>query len=93
MGSFARRWFYNIWCIVCVLIFVGIGTIFQFTPVGFVVGILVAGPLFFIEIIIALIIRFTRKVKTSKLEELICPRCVITVNKEIGICPQCGNEL
>ncbi|MFX0007259.1 MAG: hypothetical protein ACFFAV_11105 [Candidatus Hermodarchaeota archaeon] len=93
MGSFARRWFYNLWCIVCILVFVGIGILFQFEPIGIVVGMLVAGPLFCIEIIIGLIMRFTKKVKTSKIQELVCPRCMITVDKEIGICPQCGTKL
>ena len=36
---------------------------------------------------------FKSKARDKKQVTLICPRCNIIVDKESGICPQCGNKL
>ncbi len=36
---------------------------------------------------------FKSKARDKKQVALICPRCNIIVDKESGVCPQCGNKL
>ena len=33
------------------------------------------------------------KTRHKKIQYRICPKCLIRVDKEIGICPECGQEL
>lgn len=90
MGYFTRRLLINIWCIFCIGIMVLISFLFDFTTMGLIIGGIIAFLLFFSTQIINLI---KKKTTSSKIQQLICPRCMIAVDKETGICPKCGNKL
>ena len=62
----------------------------------------IAIVIFFTVIISACcILMFNRQIRGSLSEKerdrkqltVICPRCMIPVKKELGICPQCGNKI
>lgn len=90
MGYYARKWLWNLWCIACLAIFIAIAGAFQLSPFGIFLGAIIAIPLLFINLIIRLIKRGATR---SKITQLICPKCMIPVDKETGICPQCGTKL
>ena len=90
MGYYTRRWLINLWCIVCIGVMVLISFLFRFTSMGVILGGLIAFLLFFSAEIINLI---KKKTSARKIKHLICPRCIIAVDKETGICPKCGNKL
>lgn len=95
MGYFARRWFYNCWCVVCIFVFIGISTAFSFNPFGMVIAGIVAGSLFFIEVIILLIKRAATKGggRIKEPTQRTCPRCLVKVDSETGVCPVCGGQV
>ena len=92
-GDCMASWKSNCLCILAILAFLGIAYLFQFNTIGIVLGIIVGCIIFFIDYFIF----FYRKGKIASAERkqkiLICPRCMIPVDKESGICPQCGQKL
>lgn len=80
-------------CILAIAAFIGIATVFQFNTFGIVLGVIVGVIIAFIDYFIF----FYRKGKIASAERkqkiLICPRCMVPVDKESGICPQCGQKL
>ncbi|MFW9773745.1 MAG: hypothetical protein ACFFEO_16460 [Candidatus Thorarchaeota archaeon] len=93
MGYYVKKWLLSFWCLLCILIGIGIAFLFSFTPLGIVLGVILAFFLFFINVFISLIKRRSQKLMIEKIDFLICPICKIQVKKEIGICPECGNKL
>ncbi len=79
--------FYIAIVVVAPLVFVGINELFHNFIIAIVVTFLVVIPFIFIETIV----RFSvRKNRQRKQNFFICPRCNIAVEKEPGICSQCG---
>ncbi len=80
-------------CILAFIAFFGIAYAFQFNTMGIILGIIVGCIILFIDYFIF----FYRKGKIAlakrKQKILICPRCMIPVDKQSGICPQCGQKL
>ena len=70
--------------------FLGFFSLFRNTILSVILTAVIVVPLFFIEGIVRL---YLRKNKLGKQKFLICPRCNISVEKEPGICPDCGNQL
>jgi uncharacterized paraquat-inducible protein A len=93
MGYYTRRWLISIWCIICIGVMVVISLFFGFTAMGVITGGIIALFLFFSAEIINLVRNIRRKATEEKTPYVICPRCLIKVEKEIGICPKCGNRL
>ncbi len=83
----------SILTIVALLVLIGIG--FGLNPIlgmplSLIIGALVAIPLCFIDYVI----HYARKgVRNKTQKTVICPRCMINVDIESGICSQCGNKV
>lgn len=90
MGYYTRRWLYNLWCIICILIWLGIAFAFSFDMFGVILGGIIALVLFFIEIIVYAV---KKGAQAAKPKVLICPRCKVKADPETGICPNCGTKL
>ncbi len=80
-------------CILAIIAFFGIDYAFQFNTMGILLCIIVGCIIIFIDFFIF----FYRKGKIAYAERkqkiLLCPRCMIPVDKEYGICHQCGQKL
>ncbi len=80
-------------CVLAILAFIGIAYLFQFNTLGIVLGIIVGCIIFFIDYFIFFYRKGKIAIAKSKQKILICPRCIVPVDKESGICTQCGQKL
>ncbi|MBA7484818.1 hypothetical protein ES707_20349 [subsurface metagenome] len=93
MGYYARKWLYNCWCLVCLFVFISITSVLGFNSFGITIAAIFSLALFFIEVIFALIKRGTKSSGIKEPEQRMCPRCLVLVDKETGICPDCGGKV
>jgi len=91
MGNFFR----DCLCVLAILAFFGIAYLFQFNTIGIVLGIIVGCIIFLIDYFIFFYKKGKYAIAKKRLTRkvLICPRCIVPVDKESGICPQCGQKL
>ncbi|MFX1239349.1 MAG: hypothetical protein ACFFAS_01835 [Promethearchaeota archaeon] len=90
----AKSCWATIMTILGLLAMFGIVMLFNNSPLGWVLGIIVLVVVTFSDYIIF----FGGKklfshVKEAKQKVMICPRCKIYVDKESGICPECNQKL
>jgi hypothetical protein len=93
MNYHLRKLITNCWCVVCILIAIGITSVYGFNTLGFIIGSVVGLILFFIEFILYFIVKGAAITKNSRSRNLICPECLVNVDDGTGICPKCGRKL
>lgn len=93
MNYFLRRQISNCWCVVCLLIGIGISFSFGFSTFGTIIGAVVGLILFFIEFILYIFLKGAAAANKPSIKSLICPECLINADEETGICPECGRKL
>jgi len=93
MNYHLRKQINNCWCVVCLLIGIGIAFNFGLSTFGTIIGAIVGLILYFIEFFIYMFMKGAGAAKKSGIKGLTCPECLVIANEETGICPECGRKL
>ena len=85
-----KSFFDMVLIIVGIVVWAIIAAAFQWHPRGIFIGGLVGLLIIFIDVILIFV---QKKAREGSRTSITCPKCLITVERKDGICPQCGKNL